>query len=202
MNETKLHILKIAFRLFIQKNFKEVTMQDIVKETKLSKGAFYHYFESKEQLFVEVIDTFYLGDEMTNQSDFDKSSLKSFYLSYIKHLENFIEFIKQSIAAEKEEDYNNINYFLLVFDAVHRFPDFREKIKKMHLDEQIMWEEIIEKAKESKEIDTPMSSHHIAKLFIYSIDSNFIHNILTENFTKALTSIEDLWDDFYKGLKK
>ncbi|MCU0436861.1 MAG: TetR/AcrR family transcriptional regulator [Raineya sp.] len=202
MNETKLHILKIAFKLFIQKNFKDVTMQDIVRETKLSKGAFYHYFESKEQLFVEVINTFYLADELNDQNHFDKSSLKNFYSSYIKHLQKFIGFIKESVAAEKEEEYNNINYFLLVFDAIHRFPDFKEKLKNMHLDEQIMWEEIIEKAKESKEIDTPMSSHHIAKLFIYSIDSNFIHNILTENFTKALASIEDLWDDFYKGLKK
>jgi TetR/AcrR family transcriptional repressor of nem operon len=202
MNDTKLHILKVAFRLFIQKNFKEVTMQDIVKETKLSKGAFYHYFESKEQLFVEVIDTFYLGDEMNNQSDFDKSSLKNFYLSYVKHLRNFIEFIKKSIGAEKEEDYNNINYFLLVFDAIHRFPDFKEKLKNMHLEEQIMWEEIIDNAKKSKEINAVMSNHHIAKLFIYSIDSNFIHNILTENFTKALTSIQELWDDFYKELKK
>lgn len=202
MNETKLHILKIAFKLFIQKNFKDVTMQDIVRETKLSKGAFYHYFESKEQLFVEVINTFYLADELNDQNHFDKSSLKNFYLSYVKHLQKFIEFIKESVAVENEEEYNNINYFLLVFDAIHRFPDFKEKLKNMHFEEQLMWEEVIENAKKSKEINAVMSTHHIAKLFIYSIDSNFIHNILTENFTKALTSIKELWDDFYEELKK
>jgi AcrR family transcriptional regulator len=202
MNETKLHILKIAFKLFIQKNFKDVTMQDIVRETKLSKGAFYHYFESKEQLFIEVINTFYLADDLNDPCQFDLSSLKNFYVSYIKHLQKFVEFIKESVAVENEEDYNNMNYFLLVFDAIHRFPDFKAKIKKMHLDEELMWEEIIEKAKKSGEINTTISNHHIAKLFIYSIDSNFIHSILTENFTKALTLIEDLWSDFYEGLKK
>ena len=54
MNESKEHIITVASKLFLQKNFKEVTMKEIVDKTGLSKGAFYHYFESKEQLFLEV----------------------------------------------------------------------------------------------------------------------------------------------------
>ena len=53
--KSKEHILITAFSLFLQKSFKEVTMKEIVKETGLSKGAFYHYFESKEQLFLELL---------------------------------------------------------------------------------------------------------------------------------------------------
>jgi len=202
MNETKWYILKTAFKLFLQKNFKEVTMQDIVKATKLSKGAFYHYFESKEQLFLEVVNTFYLSEELNNISELDMTSLKNFYLDYIAHLGKFIDFIKENIEVEKEEDYNNINYFILVFDAIHLFPDFKGKIKEMHDGEQTLWESVIENAKNNKEINAVMSSHHIAKMFIYSIDSNFIQTILTDSFAKALTLIRALWDDFYEQLKR
>ena len=63
MNQTKEHIITVACELFLQKSFKEVTMKEIVKQTGLSKGAFYHYFESKEQLFQEVLD-FFLNNVM------------------------------------------------------------------------------------------------------------------------------------------
>jgi AcrR family transcriptional regulator len=35
----------------MQKGYKEVTMKDIVDNAELSKGAFYHYFDSKEKVF-------------------------------------------------------------------------------------------------------------------------------------------------------
>ena len=61
MNDSKEHIITVASRLFLQKSYKEVTMKDIVDATGLSKGAFYYYFSSKEQLFFEVLDFFFTG---------------------------------------------------------------------------------------------------------------------------------------------
>lgn len=201
MHETKLHILKIAFKLFLQKNFKEVTMQDIVKETGLSKGAFYHYFESKEQLFLEVVSTFYLADEITNYEALDKSSFKNFYLSYIVHLENFVGYLKNLVDV-KEDDHNNINYFTLIFDALNRFPDFQKKIKESHAKELAIWQETIEKAQKNQEISSLMPSLYTAKMFIYTIDSTFMHSILEGNFMQALQEIRILWGHFYTQLKK
>ena len=59
MNDSKEHILLASLNLFLQKNFKEVTIKEIVEITGLSKGAFYHYFQSKEQLFEEVMEHFF-----------------------------------------------------------------------------------------------------------------------------------------------
>ncbi|MDR2562425.1 MAG: TetR/AcrR family transcriptional regulator, partial [Prevotellaceae bacterium] len=55
--DTKQHILETACLLFMKKSYKAVTLKEIIRETGLSNGAFYHHFESKEQLFKEVIDT-------------------------------------------------------------------------------------------------------------------------------------------------
>lgn len=58
MNETKLTICQEAFKLFLQKNFKEVTMNEILEKSGLSRGTFYYYFKSKEQLYEEVIQMY------------------------------------------------------------------------------------------------------------------------------------------------
>src|ERR1017187_5033507 len=54
--DTRSNILMVALQLFLQKGYKDVSYQDLVKKTGLSKGAIYHYFESKEVLLVAVFE--------------------------------------------------------------------------------------------------------------------------------------------------
>lgn len=49
-------ILDTAARLFIQKGYDATTLQDIIDATKLSKGAIYHHFASKEAILIAVVD--------------------------------------------------------------------------------------------------------------------------------------------------
>ena len=49
-------ILDTATRLFLQKGYDETTLQDIIDATKLSKGAIYHHFASKEAILIAVVD--------------------------------------------------------------------------------------------------------------------------------------------------
>jgi len=61
MNDTKERILSIALCYFIKKPYTEVTMSEILTASGLSKGGFYHHFESKELLYHEMIDKFIIG---------------------------------------------------------------------------------------------------------------------------------------------
>ncbi len=56
--DTRTNILKVALLLFLEKGYKNVSYQDLVKKSGLSKGAIYHYFASKEELLVAVFDMF------------------------------------------------------------------------------------------------------------------------------------------------
>ena len=49
-DERRSRILETAERLFYQKGYEHTSIQDILDEMKLSKGGFYHHFESKLQL--------------------------------------------------------------------------------------------------------------------------------------------------------
>ena len=53
-------ILDTASTLFLQKGYDETTLQDIIDATKLSKGAIYHHFASKEAILIAVVDR--MGD--------------------------------------------------------------------------------------------------------------------------------------------
>ena len=47
-------ILDAAALLFLQKGYQNTTLQDIIDATKLSKGAVYHHFRSKEEIAQRV----------------------------------------------------------------------------------------------------------------------------------------------------
>ena len=49
-------ILDTASTLFLQKGYDKTTLQDIIDATKLSKGAIYHHFVSKEAILIAVAD--------------------------------------------------------------------------------------------------------------------------------------------------
>jgi AcrR family transcriptional regulator len=49
-------ILDMARKLVYSKGYEEMSIQDILDELKISKGAFYHYFESKPTLLEALIE--------------------------------------------------------------------------------------------------------------------------------------------------
>ena len=53
---TKNKILDAAFNVFVKNGYKDTTMSHIVKESGLSKGAIYHHYSSKKDLFISLID--------------------------------------------------------------------------------------------------------------------------------------------------
>lgn len=52
--ETINRILDVAARLFTQKGYDATSLQDIISESHLSKGAIYHHFASKEEIFSAI----------------------------------------------------------------------------------------------------------------------------------------------------
>jgi AcrR family transcriptional regulator len=53
--ETKKKLYEIAERLFTERNFSDVNVEDITDEAGITKGAFYVHFESKDALIATLI---------------------------------------------------------------------------------------------------------------------------------------------------
>jgi TetR/AcrR family transcriptional regulator, fatty acid metabolism regulator protein len=56
--ETRTRILEAAVKVFATKGYHDAKVDDIVGEAQTSKGAFYFYFPSKQDIFLALSDTF------------------------------------------------------------------------------------------------------------------------------------------------
>ena len=57
METTKEIIIEKAYHLFLSRGFGAVSVNDICVATGLSKGALYHHFSNKNELFKAVVDS-------------------------------------------------------------------------------------------------------------------------------------------------
>lgn len=199
MNETKKFIIKTALKLFLQKGYKDVTMKDLVQATNLSKGAFYHHFESKEQLFKVIVSLFFnLG--AIDYSDFPKDSLDMFYHYYVDSVAESMHQLYTYIGGEEGEA--TYNFFLIMFDALRLFPEFLEIEQKQYLQDRKAWEQVIGKAKRKKEIRSKASDEEIARLFLYTTDGVFIRFVNDTRKETYPSVLLEAFDTLYAGLKK
>ncbi|ASI35001.1 MULTISPECIES: TetR/AcrR family transcriptional regulator [Exiguobacterium] len=56
MNPKKKQLLDAAYRLFVEKGYQSTSIQDILEHSNVSKGTFYNYFSSKNELFIDVFN--------------------------------------------------------------------------------------------------------------------------------------------------
>lgn len=200
MADTKAYILQVSLKLFLQKNFKEVTMKEIVEKTGLSKGAFYHYFRSKEELFHHIIEHFFSA---ILEFDFDLlpgDSLYGFYHAYAEKI-NTLRFQFLGEQHGKGEDFLSLNFFALLFDAFRLFPEFRQQMEAYHTKETNAWIRVIRNARTRGEIRSPLSDKQVAQIFMFTSDG-LTMNLTMERNTRDLDGkLASLWDNFYRAIK-
>ena len=199
MKDTRELILETAYTLFMQSSYNAVTMNDIVSQTGLSKGAFYHYFGSKEELFAEVINHVFFGDFSRDYVNMPEIPLKRF-------LEEELEMVKKRHhrlmdALRSEDEYVPINYYTLIFDALRLLPDFKTRFESYKTQRMDAWERMIELAKRKKEIRTELSGADVAKLFVYINQGMGLSFITGSGLREKYLEIGDMWTNLYNLLK-
>ncbi len=121
--ESKSYILETSFRLFLDKGFNNTSMSDLVTETGMSKGAFYHYFANKEELYREVIDKYFLSYYRetdwklleNSNSEQIKEHISNFYCSFIPEI---IRISQKGVS----------RYYIMFFEAYDIYPEFKKEV--------------------------------------------------------------------------
>ncbi|HUS76592.1 MAG TPA: TetR/AcrR family transcriptional regulator [Methanothrix sp.] len=77
--ERRKELIDMAERLFIAQGYDQTSISDIVKEVNVSQGAFYYYFDSKEDVLVAVMEkqiALMESDfiQIANNSDLDEAA--------------------------------------------------------------------------------------------------------------------------------
>lgn len=196
--DTREHIIKTAFLLFLQKSYRDVTMNEIVKKTGLSKGAVYHYFKGKEELFGESVEKYFVQSFILEFEKLSYNSLKEFLRDYRKLASHFFEKFNLEVA---DINSNGNNFYMLMFEALGHLPDFRKRIIELNTIEKESWLKIIRIARKKKEIKSVLSDDQLASVFIFIGDGIGMRGILEGSVEDIYEKVYSFWDSLYKELK-
>ena len=114
--QKKKYILETARKVFVEKGFKSVTMKDIVEACEISRGGLYLYFDSTEQILMEVLqmeanETDDVFTEKITQGDTAADILTLFLKEQKKELlqkNNLTVAVYEYFFAHKSTDKNNM----------------------------------------------------------------------------------------------
>lgn len=197
MSDTREKILDEAFKLFLQNSYKEVAIQDIVDKVGLTKGAFYYFFKSKEQLFREIFNQFFLTIVKIDYSKYSHDSLYQFYHDVYNHAANI-----RLISEDEFSDYvSKVNYYTFIFDALRLFPDLQLEAAESQLSELKSWEDAVRIARDTGEIKSVMSDQQIAGIFVNISNGVGMQSIMEGTIQQSKGKILEFWNAFYEGLK-
>ena len=157
--DTKDLILKESFKLFAWKRYEQVTVSDLERVTKLTRGAIFYYMKNKEHLFIEVLDKYMLSRN-SPQVDYEQATL----LSYI---DLFIEQIKKSKKQMNLLGVKNMNfaYANIANQAIYYYPEFTKQVKEKDDEELQNWIKILQQAVKSGEIIDTIDIESVANIF-------------------------------------
>lgn len=105
MNIRKQQVINHAKELFLEKGYRNTSIQEIIDDSKISRGTFYNYFPSKSELFKAVYESF-LKEYHKQRDD----------LIIGRDLSNVDIFIEQLLLQMKSNHHKNL--FVLIEDVL------------------------------------------------------------------------------------
>lgn len=198
MKDTKDLILKTAYNMFLYNNYEAVTINNIIKAAGLTKGALYHYYISKEELFKAVVDKYMIENSTDISVEF--LTLKEF----IQYMIDLNKRKLTNLIVENPNPHHEVplNYLSITLAALHYYPNFIKKGVGFYRNQVGRWENSLKKAIENGEIRDDIDIDATTALFL-NIGSGTGWNMITSgSLTGTLDNIEKQYWELYKHIKK
>ena len=154
--ETQDLIINTSFELFYERGYNATSIPDIMKETSLSKGAFYHHFKNKHEIGKKVIEVII------------RKRIKEGFITPLSNVEDNIPKLLLEVFTNRIKNYSEREKALgcpannLVGEIGYTEQDFRVILKSLFEEwrEQLM--KVIEIGKNNGEIKKEVNSSSVA----------------------------------------
>ncbi|WP_442598452.1 TetR/AcrR family transcriptional regulator [Neobacillus sp. D3-1R] len=181
MNDRKRRVVKIAHQLFIEKGFQATSIQDILDESGISKGTFYNYFSSKNELLVAIFKSTYEKLEKDRDELLiggDRSDIEIFVkqveLQMKTNRENRLISLLEEITASNDPELKpliEVSRMKNVRWLFERFNDiFGEDKKPYLLDCSIMFLGILRENIKFYQLANDLSGTNLGRVIRYSVN--------------------------------
>jgi len=195
MDNTKDFIIEESYKLFLNYSYEAVSISDISKAIGFTKGALYHHFKNKEELFKSVVDKYlYFPDVI---ADVETISLSDYIQLCTAEAEKIIKRLFSFTLV-----FTPINYMSMFADAFRHYPGYAE-LKGDFINNEIeKTKKVLENAITSGEIRSDINTSLIATNF-FSINMGLAGNLVRNNsIDESITLLKEQNFEFYKLLKK
>ena len=110
MSDTKEYIIDQAFGLFLKRSYEAVSISDISSAIGFTKGALYHHFTNKEELFRAVVDKYMTLPTM--EINEETITLRDFSDECLKHTKKILDRI-----LKQTSEFSPIDYMSFIADS-------------------------------------------------------------------------------------
>lgn len=185
--ETKNRISLAAKKLFFENGYTTVTIDEICKECDVTKGAFYHHFASKDEVFFwayRLEEDRYLNEKLEN-------SMSS---------ENIKEQLMAYFGAMTEFKKENFELFKQYYRIMLTMQNVMEILEQREMPNHLF--SIFERGKEKKILKEEFSVEYCMNLFISSITGVYMQWGIFEGSYNVDMYIENVIDSLYQNVIK
>ena len=164
----KEELFNATFRLFILHGYDGVSLGDIEKATGMSRGAIFHYADSKLDLFRQVVEQYVLDRQSidTKIRVGEDPSLREFIDAYIDGVERTMTELMMLMGEGVTLVECSRAYLGIIQQIAVLFPDLSERQQQSITREQQVWQRVISRAVERGEIQPGIDTELMAQTFI------------------------------------
>ena len=197
-NPKRALILKHAIETFAREGVRHTDVQVIADQAGVGKGTVYRNFDSKEELFKQVMDTYlFQYAEEFDLEDSQINSMRELIEHYRTTSHQFVNGLHQVLG----EDLSGFNLYRMMFDAMEYYPGFTEMVKHHHDTEFQSWMRIIEDAKQQGEIRQDIDAEKVARFFIYFYDGFGMRSMIYNTFSEFENTPYQVMMEVYEKIK-
>jgi TetR/AcrR family transcriptional regulator, transcriptional repressor for nem operon len=194
MSDTREYIIDQAYKLFLSRSYEAVSISEISKAIGLTKGALYHHFTNKEDLFKAVIDKYLPLEKYFNPVA--ESSLKEYIEVVIKSAGDIVRNILSS-----KPGFIPLSYLALYINAFRHYTEFAKEKDRLIQGELDKIKEILIKSIEKGEIRKDINPEFMAMNF-FTLTTGIAVNLL-QNYSPelAINMLRNQLYELYKIMK-
>jgi TetR/AcrR family transcriptional regulator, transcriptional repressor for nem operon len=194
MKDTRDFIIDEAYKLFLSHSYEAVSISMISEAIGFTKGALYHHFKNKEELFHAVIDKHFPLTSIV--VDVEKVTFDEYLDATLSNTQKILKAI-----FSKEERFIPVNYLSLIADTFRHYQGYFENTSNMIEDDIKKLEYILTRAIRRGEIRKDINVSVVARQ-VFSLNISIAGNfILNSSIDSAMKSLKNQLRQLYDLLK-
>lgn len=164
--DTRTSLLESCYTLMLKKGYAATGVDQICRRAGVSKGSFYHFFSTKQQCALEMLDHHMAGAQATIEAGLDMTGLDALdgAIAYVKHVEELSEKVFQNGCL--------VGAFALELAETH--PELRERVSRLFEGTTAHFERVLQPLSQSIRSPGMPSARQLAEQMLTAIEGGVV----------------------------